>query len=35
MINQDLLTVAVLLFAVLAALLVPPGPGTPLNIPVK
>ena len=35
MINQDFLTVAVLLFAVLAALLVPPGPGTPLKFPVK
>ncbi len=29
--NQDLLMIAVLLFAVIAALLMPPGPGTPLR----
>jgi hypothetical protein len=31
MIDQDFLTIAALLFAVLAVLLVPPGPGTPLR----
>jgi hypothetical protein len=31
MTDQDLLTIALLLFAVLAILLVPPGPGTPLR----
>jgi hypothetical protein len=31
MIDQDLLSLAVILFAVLALLLVPPGPGTPLR----
>jgi hypothetical protein len=31
MTDQDFLTLAVLLFAVLAILLVPPGPGTPLR----
>jgi hypothetical protein len=29
--DQDFLMIAVLLFAVLAALLLPPGPGTPLR----
>ena len=29
--DQDFLTIAILLFAVLAALLIPPGPGTPLR----
>jgi hypothetical protein len=29
--DQDFLMIAVLLFAVLAALLIPPGPGTPLR----
>jgi hypothetical protein len=33
--DQDLLTIAVLLFAVMAALLVPPGPGTPLRDQVQ
>jgi hypothetical protein len=31
MTDQDLMTIAVLLFAVLAMMLVPPGPGTPLR----
>ena len=31
MTDQDFLTIAILLFAVIAALLVPPGPGTPLR----
>jgi hypothetical protein len=30
MTDQDFWTIAVLLFAVIAALLMPPGPGTPL-----
>jgi hypothetical protein len=32
--EQDFLTIAVLLFAVLALMLVPPGPGTPLQQPL-
>jgi hypothetical protein len=35
MIDQDLMTVALLLFIVLAVLLMPPGPGTPLQIPTR
>jgi hypothetical protein len=31
MTDQDFFTIALLLFAVIAALLVPPGPGTPLR----
>jgi hypothetical protein len=31
MTDQDFLTLAVLLFAVLALFLIPPGPGTPLQ----
>jgi hypothetical protein len=31
MIDQDFLSLAVILFAVLALLLTPPGPGTPLR----
>jgi len=31
--NSDLLTVVFLLIVVMAALLVPPGPGTPLRAP--
>ena len=30
MTDQDFLTLAILLFAVIAALLIPPGPGSPL-----
>jgi hypothetical protein len=33
MFNPDVLTLVVLLVAVLAALLIPPGPGTPLRSP--
>jgi hypothetical protein len=32
--NSDLLTIVFLLLVVMAALLVPPGPGTPLRAPV-
>jgi hypothetical protein len=34
MTDQDFLMIAVLLFAVLALMLIPPGPGTPLHEPV-
>jgi hypothetical protein len=34
MFDPDLISVAVLLFAVIAILLLPPGPGTPLRMPV-
>jgi hypothetical protein len=34
-VDPDLLTVALLLFIVIFALLVPPGPGTPLSMPVR
>jgi hypothetical protein len=32
--DYDFLTLAILLLVVLAALLIPPGPGTPLRSPV-
>jgi len=35
MIDPDVLTIVVLLIAVLIALLIPPGPGTPLRSPVR
>jgi hypothetical protein len=35
MIDPDTLTILVLLIAVIAALLIPPGPGTPLRSPVR
>jgi hypothetical protein len=34
MIDPDVLTIAILLLVVLYALMVPPGPGTPLRSPV-
>jgi hypothetical protein len=34
MIDPDLISLVVLLVVVLAALLIPPGPGTPLRSPV-
>jgi hypothetical protein len=34
MIDPDLISLVVLLVVVLAALLMPPGPGTPLRSPV-
>jgi hypothetical protein len=34
MIDPDLVTIAVLLLVVIVALLIPPGPGTPLRAPV-
>jgi hypothetical protein len=34
MIDPDLISLIVLLVVVLAALLIPPGPGTPLRSPV-
>jgi hypothetical protein len=34
MLNSDLLSVFILLVVVLAVLLVPPGPGTPLRAPL-
>jgi hypothetical protein len=34
MFDPDMLNVVVLLVVVLAALLIPPGPGTPLRAPV-
>jgi hypothetical protein len=34
MIDPDFMTVILLLAVVMAALLVPPGPGTPLRMPV-
>jgi hypothetical protein len=33
MFDHDLMSVAFLLFVVIAVLLMPPGPGTPLQIP--
>jgi hypothetical protein len=33
MTDSDILTVAILLLVVLVALMVPPGPGTPLRSP--
>ncbi len=35
MIDPDFMTILVLLLAVLLALLIPPGPGTPLREPVS
>jgi hypothetical protein len=35
MIDPDLMSLIILLLVVLAALLVPPGPGTPLRSPVS
>jgi hypothetical protein len=35
MIDPDVMTLLVLLIAVVIALLVPPGPGTPLRSPVR
>jgi hypothetical protein len=35
MIDPDVMTLVVLLLVVLIALLIPPGPGTPLPSPVK
>jgi hypothetical protein len=35
MMDPDLMTIAALLFAVVAILLIPPGPGTPLHEAVK
>ena len=35
MIDPDLMTVFILLVAVLIALLLPPGPGSPLPAPVR
>jgi hypothetical protein len=34
MFNSDLMSVVILLVVVLAVLLVPPGPGTPLRAPL-
>jgi hypothetical protein len=34
MIDPDLMSLVILLVVVLAALLIPPGPGTPLRSPV-
>jgi hypothetical protein len=34
MLNPDLMSLLILLVVVLAVLLVPPGPGTPLRAPV-
>jgi hypothetical protein len=34
MIDPDVMTLLILLVAVLIALLIPPGPGTPLRAPV-
>lgn len=34
MTDSDILTIAILLVVVLYALMVPPGPGTPLRSPV-
>ena len=34
MLNSDLMEIVILLVVVLAVLLVPPGPGTPLRAPV-
>jgi hypothetical protein len=34
MIDPDLMSLLILLVVVLAALLIPPGPGTPLRSPV-
>jgi hypothetical protein len=34
MFDPDMLNVVILLVVVLAALLIPPGPGTPLRAPV-
>jgi hypothetical protein len=35
MTESDILTIAILLLVVLYALMVPPGPGTPLRSPVS
>jgi hypothetical protein len=35
MTDSDILTIAILLLVVLYALMVPPGPGTPLRSPVS
>jgi hypothetical protein len=35
MTDSDILTVAVILLIVIAVLLLPPGPGTPLRSPVN
>jgi len=35
MLDPDCLTLAILLLVVLVALLMPPGPGTPLRQPVE
>jgi hypothetical protein len=35
MIDPDLMSLVILLVVVLAALLIPPGPGTPLRSPVS
>jgi hypothetical protein len=34
MFNPDVMSVVILLVVVMAALLIPPGPGTPLRSPV-
>lgn len=34
MLNSDLMGILIILVVVLAALLVPPGPGTPLRAPL-
>ena len=34
MINSDVISIVILLVVVLAVLLVPPGPGTPLRAPL-
>jgi hypothetical protein len=34
MTDSDILTIAILLLVVIIALMVPPGPGTPLRSPV-
>lgn len=35
MLNSDLLSLVILLVVVIMALLVPPGPGTPLRAPAR
>ena len=35
MIDPDILTIAIILLVVVIALLLPPGPGTPLGSPVR
>jgi hypothetical protein len=35
MTDSDILTIAILILVVLYALMVPPGPGTPLRSPVS